>query len=141
MRKAAALGVVDFRSARLLDRKWWMRLNWLLEEVENEECKKLIGLKFTQHSSALNYLAGKTFDHHWKQLNELQARWTNFTFPWIAATRDSTSSGDSVKLWKAFCGDPSTDPNVQARVQETAQSLRNKRPGPSNHHPAAWERL
>lgn len=137
IRKAAASGIVDFKEARLLDRKWWLRLNWLLEEVETQECRKLLELKFNQHASALNYLAGNSFDHHWKHLNDLHEKWIALTFPWIK-TRNSSSADESVNLWKKYIGD-SSDPEVQARIQETIDSLKNRRPSTSPDHPHAWE--
>ena len=90
MIKAAAMGVVNFSDAQLLDRSWWRRLNWLLGEVEATEAKQLIQLKFQQHSSALNYLAGQqTFDHHWNVLNKLHTKWLELATPWLPSGAES----------------------------------------------------
>jgi hypothetical protein len=117
-----------------------MRLNWLLEEIENDECKELIKLKFTQHAAALNYLAGKSFEHHWKQLNDLHGKWVGFAFPWVNLSKLTASSDDLFRQWKLAYGDIS-DPVVQKQIQETVTSLKMKQPKPPSSKPLAWERL
>lgn len=101
MKRAAALGTVDFKEARFFDRNWWRRLEWLLGEVEAVDCRQLVALKFLQHSSALNYQAGKqAFDTHWKQLEQLQNFWTNLVFPWSDTKIGGPSSSELTERWR-----------------------------------------
>lgn len=140
MIRAAATGVINFKDARLFDRAWWRRLHWLLSEVETTSCQKLVELKFLQHASALNYEAGKeSFDHHWKQLNELYNKWLIVVMPWMKAQAGNHSNEKLFESWKQMFGDPS-QPEVAARIQRAISDLMASVPGPNVEHTGMFGR-
>lgn len=137
--QASASNIINFKEAKLLDHNWWRKVKWLLNQVEIKELKNLLNLKFTQHANALNYQAGKeSFEHHWKQLNELYIKILNLTFPWNKDEADF--SDDKLKdLWVKMAGNPDqesidaltkklTDTNPTPNVNTGEACLTSRRP-------------
>jgi hypothetical protein len=84
-------------------------------------------MKFHQHAAALNYQAGKeSFDHHWKQLNELYTKLLQAAIPW--EKHDSTQNNEKLfDAWKQMFGDPD-DPNVKRRIDNAVTDLYGQQP-------------
>jgi hypothetical protein len=123
MIRASTSKMIDFSKARLFDRSWWTKVNWVLQEIEVKDCEKLLDLKFVQNASALNYLAGKqAFDHHWKALNSLYNKWLSIVFPWVKGQSDEQQIEKLFDAWKTMYGEP-TDKDVNARIEQATKDL------------------
>lgn len=128
MVRAAARGIIDFRYSKPFDRSWWVRLNWLLGELEEEEFRSFLKLQFDKNAAALNYMAGKkAFDLHWDQLQDLTKSWFKSTFSWVK-TDDKTVEANLAELWKKVFGDPK-DPEVAKRIKITEDYFKSKGKG------------
>lgn len=102
-----------------------MRLNWLLEEVEAQECRNFIQLQTTKQAAALNYLSGKqAFDHHWKQLSDLSKHWTALSFPWLSMDNRQDNK-QLMKRWlRAHNFTDVNSPEAKAKINALSEDLR-----------------
>lgn len=83
--------MVDFSQARLLDRRWYLKLRLLLDAIEADNVMRLREMAHRQHCAALNYEAGQeAFDHHWEAADEVRDRARRALFPWL---KDDAGSG------------------------------------------------
>jgi hypothetical protein len=136
--QAAAQGIVDFSHFAPFDRNWWIRLRWLLDELDVTNLRQMLHLQHAQHSGALNYLAGKdTFDHHWRAAGKILTQLTELYFPWTIDEKTTRRADDYASMYKLLverCGDPK-DPATQAKIKQTVDYLKslvkpkNKKPG------------
>lgn len=129
MVQAAATGAIDFSTADFRSRKWWLKLCWLVDQIENQNASMVFKMQHAQHMCVLDYSLDKTaFDGHWNASNALLQDVYDLHFPWAkdSNTKRRKSVVDTLMdKWKAKYGDPS-DPAVQAHFKRIADALRRK---------------
>lgn len=131
IKQAAFEGVVDFSKARPSDRDWWMRLRWLLDELEKENLRRVQELQLKLNFAVLDYNTDpeKQFDYHWNRSNEFITKIYNGLFPWeakkfVPAARNAVNNEykSLVNEWKRRFGDPN-DPKVAAGINSLYERL------------------
>lgn len=128
LREAQLRGHLDCSRARPLDRDWWLLVHWTLNWLEQQLVSEVCSLKYNLHIALLEYaLEQKTFDFHWDQAQELQARITHFKLPWIKLETgpSQTEIKTLASKWKQIFGDPE-DPGVADRIAKTVAALRGR---------------
>lgn len=128
MVQAAARGTVDFSTADLLDRRWWMKLWWLLDQVEAENLVSVRQIEHAHNAAVLDYnLESKTFDLHWKRAVESMREVWDTLFPWCKIGATDTSAVDSLTAaWVRRWGDPNS-PETLKKIQLTVDYLKQRR--------------
>jgi hypothetical protein len=126
LREAHVRKLIDFREAKFLDRNWWLSAGWVLEWLEKELYGEVYGLKYALHLALLEYaLEQRTFDLHWEQAQDFQARIIRHKLPWLKI--EHGPSQQEVKSmaakWAEIFGDPN-DPEVAQKIEATAAALR-----------------
>ena len=116
MVRAAASGRVDFANADLLGRKWWMRLGWILDELELEGVSKVQAMRHAQYVAGLDPMSGqKAFEYHWKMADECLSSVHAQLFPWLKDGDEEetaeASAGRVKTTWESVFGDPEDPAN------------------------------
>lgn len=129
MVQAASRSGLSFHDAALRDRYWWLKVRWLLDQLETENMLEVYKMQHAQHLSVLDYsLAKPTFDNHWKGGNDILKKAFVTRFPWhdkhSAKDRDSEISG-LMSAWKAKYGDM-RDPAVYKKYAGIAKAIRER---------------
>jgi hypothetical protein len=129
MVQAAAHGVVDFSTADLLDRQWWMKLWWMLDQVEADNLVLVRQMEHAHNISLLDYyLEQKIFDLHWdRAVQALRDTWDTL-FPWCKMGGDATASAKDklTAAWIKQWGDPN-DPETLRKIKLTVDYLKSMR--------------
>ncbi len=130
IKQAAFTGLVDFSKARLSDRSWWIRLKWLLDELETHNVTKIHGMHFELNTALLDYKNDENqFTHHWDRSIEMINRVYNELFPWDKQAVDKKTIQKTYEnlanQWKEQFGDPD-DPEVAKKIQNTVDALLGK---------------
>lgn len=118
---------MDFSRADLLDRRWHLRLQLLLDSLERDNLHRLRLLRHRQHCGALEYGSGQeVFDHHWTAANELLDDLRRDLFPWVKGggnTKQDIAEGMRRQYIETF-GDPRSPEAMEAhrRLFEAVQS-------------------
>jgi hypothetical protein len=123
MIQAAARGVVDFSEADLLDRHWWIRLWWLLDQVERDNLIQIRRMQHAHNCALLDYnLDDKTFNLHWDQaIKALNTVW-DLTFPWAKTEPEGSATDRLRQAWIERWGDPDS-PETLLKIQNTLDQL------------------
>lgn len=126
MVQAAVSGAIDFREADLLDRYWWLKLRWTLNQLEDNNAVEVLKLQHAQHCAVADYtLEEQAFKYHWDGANSTSREVSNLLFPWAKkAKADSKSrSKELMAEWKKRYGDI-RDPQVRKKFEDLADKLR-----------------
>lgn len=122
LRQACASGLIDTRTADLTDRRWWRRLSWILDALENQNALKMLEVQHAINCGALNYQAGETaFQTHWDQAIAIEDRIQQRLMPWL----QSAKTGATKKLltsWESAYGSME-DKATADKVAEAVQKL------------------
>jgi hypothetical protein len=125
MVQAAARGVVDFSTADLLDRRWWMKLWLMLDQVEGDNVVLVRRMEHAHNVALLDYkLDGKAFDLHWdRSTTALREVW-DALFPWCKMDATSGAAVDKLhEAWVRQWGDPNS-PETLKKIQLTVEYLK-----------------
>lgn len=125
MVQAAVTGAVDFSTAALLDRHWWLKLRWILDRFEDVQAIDVFKLQHAQHMAVVEYgLEKQTFETHWKGGNDLIQRIYAVNFPWAAKTTQPGGKDydDLLTKWKEKFGDIK-DPKVREKFNRIARAM------------------
>jgi hypothetical protein len=131
MVQAAASGAIDFAAADLLDRRWWTKVRWILDRIEETNVLTVLQLQHAQHASVVNYnLSKEAFDQHWNGGNDLIKTVHDIQFPWAKKQQAAASNrgrSDLLEEWKQRFGDYK-DPEVRKHYDRVAKAMheRNK---------------
>jgi hypothetical protein len=124
----AADGVVDFRDAAPLDRRWNLRLKWLTEAYATRKRADVAVARHMRYTGALGTDDSKLFDKAWKlsgtTLDELDA----LLRPWIErGARDQLgdSADQALALFKELIGDMDDPAFVAEQHAIAARMLKN----------------
>lgn len=130
MVRAAATGAFNFAGHDPLDRRWWRRLRWSLNELVRQG-------NFEYHSKELVYHAGllscsRIDSSDWeanqtKCGTDLEALHADL-FPWSYRGKEKsgitgTEANQLEQLWNDHFGDPN-DPAVQAMIAKGIAAMR-----------------
>jgi hypothetical protein len=128
MVQAAARGVVDFSTADLLDRRWWMKLWWLLDQVENDNVVFVRRMEHAHNAALLQYgLDEKVFDLHWDGATTAMREVWDALFPWCKMDATSGKAVDKLhEAWVKRWGDPNS-PETLKKIQLTVDYLKGMR--------------
>lgn len=78
----ASSGVVDFKDANLLDRKWQLRLKWLSKSYTLNKSSEVVKLAILRYTGALGYGTSALFNEAWDRISELIEQHDKLTRPW-----------------------------------------------------------
>lgn len=128
MIQAQARGVIDFSQACVDDVKWYIRRNWLLEEMDREHRARLTETRHRLDVAGINPLLNE------KNLNELYDGARNrqnvlekLLRPWVAEKEEINTSKTEIKqgiaAWEQKYGSLS-DPSTQAKINRTVATMR-----------------
>ena len=120
MVRAAVSGAIDFRQADPFDTWWRRRLHWILEEIDNQEYRKLTEIQHrhwvTVMGNGLNEEGwDKAYDHAQITLKKLM----QLTFPWhkdVFTSPVQSEREDVLASWRAEWGYPG-EPKYDAMVE------------------------
>lgn len=128
MLEAHARRLVDFRTFRPFDRRWWLKLIWAMDWLETERYAKVWEADYALNLAVLDYNTDdKVFDLHWKQAGRLRTKLLKQSLPWLkipesAGVSDIRSLSDQ---WKKVWGDPD-DPRTAAIISATVNALQER---------------
>lgn len=120
----AADGVVDFRDADLLDRRWNLRLRWLTEAYSGSKRAEVALARHMRYTGALGTDDAKLFEKAWKlsaqTLEELDAALR----PWLERQRSAFGPDGqaAVDQYRKVIGDMS-DPAFRAKIDKITQEI------------------
>ncbi len=125
IRRAIFDGRIKAEEVRLLDRKWWRWLGWLLDHVESEATLRLFEVKHALHCGVLSYQnKQETFDLHWDEAVKLESLIRRELLPWIKGeTGDRKSAAKKLSdQWDEIFGS-ADNPDTQSRIDATIKHL------------------
>lgn len=126
IRSAAKIGL-DFSKAEPHGRLWWLKVKWILDELERESERDLISCHHSQHVSALNYLAGeKAFKLHWTEAEKNVKKLFNSYHPWLKEKMENSSQNEGkrwMEKWMAEFGDLK-DEKTQKKIKDAKKEWR-----------------
>jgi len=79
----ASNGAVDFKDANLLDRKWQLRLRWLIKSYTLNKSSEVVKLAILRYTGALGYGTSALFNEAWDRITELLEQYDKMTRPWV----------------------------------------------------------
>lgn len=83
MVRAAAAGVLDFRQADPFDNWWQRKLHWILEELDNQDYRKVLEIQHRHHITLMgNNLDDEGWDKAYSQARSTLSKILQYTFPW-----------------------------------------------------------
>lgn len=120
-------GILDFRKARLLDRKWFTEVRWACAEMARRKHTEFVRLEHELHRDALTYTAGnEVFKKHWDQLIAAHDKIRDQTYPWMVFDKLNLQSAKTmVSEWEQVFGD--RDETMEMRINRTVQNLQKMR--------------
>jgi hypothetical protein len=78
----SANGVVDFKNANLLDRKWQLRLKWLAKSYMARKNADVVKLAILRYTGALGYGTAEMFNEAWDGMTGLFENYMESSLPW-----------------------------------------------------------
>lgn len=129
MVQAAARGVVDFTQARPLDRRWYRKLFWLLDQVEEDNLRAIFLSRQGRDQALLaRAQTTETAQACLERLEQNQQLFRDHLFLYLQTAGSSTDTSTIQRLrqqWQEHFGDPN-DPEVQKKIQQTVDVLRSR---------------
>lgn len=123
--------------ARLLDRRWWRKLWWVLDQVESENVVRLAEMEHRVHAGAMDYKAGgDCFRVHWDQALALQSKVGRELFPWLPADDPVDAARKMTADWEKNFG-RLDDPETQRKVRATVEFLHSQAAKAREQNPLA----
>jgi len=84
----AAAGIMDFRKADVLDPKWWIKLRWMIDQVNSNHCVKIYEHRLQQRLALLPTLTDSThIERCWNSVRSIQEKIVNEIAPWVLTGR------------------------------------------------------
>lgn len=117
--RAAATGLVDFSKAKLLERKWWLRLQILLDELETRDTIDLAKQAFLFHlfTAANSGFTDETITSARKSAHKLFKKIDNWLRPWV---NEADSSNALHALYERYIGSMRDPEHAKAVHDEVA---------------------
>jgi hypothetical protein len=131
MVQAAARSGIDFRTVDFLGRHDWLRLNWILDQLEDESTAEIARAKHQQNVGVLPaYVKNEQgFKQHWDAANDGLKELYRLFFPWVKEEDQGDKRRSEyealMEQWRKIWGD-SKDPKNQARFKRIADAIRRR---------------
>lgn len=128
MVRAAARTGLDFKHSDHRARFWWLKVRWIINQLEDDDVLSLFRMQHNQHCSVLSYQTPEAFKQHWDEANKLLDKIYSLLIPWDkkASKKRGNDYSDLIEQWKHVYGDLK-DPKVKAHFDDVAKSLRKHR--------------
>lgn len=129
MIQASAQKLINFSDVDLLNRREWLRMIWLLDQLESDNCLLVFNKLHDQQLYALTIPNAADIDKHWDSANNIVGEMEKLLFPWSASSSEKAKSAGREKLlaqWNAVWGDPGSEENKK-REKATVRALRKRR--------------
>ncbi len=129
--QAARTGAIDFGRAKLLDRHWWLKLKFILNNLETDSLFRILKARQDQHLAAIltPNISQSSFDTHWSSANDAIGKMTESLFPWMGDMSSKAVKNRNIQMmadaWKQRWGDPK-DPKVKANIDATVAEMYRK---------------
>ncbi len=123
MIKAAATGVIDFKEIDILGRKWWQKVNILLDQLEKQHYADILTIQHLQHSCALGEMDRSSFEHHWKEAALKTIGLHRLLFPYVKTDVPESEVVKSGERWKQIWGD-NNNPEFQKKLKDWAKAVK-----------------
>jgi hypothetical protein len=108
--RAQVRGVIDFHEARLLDPKWWKRVNILLTELERDYDLQMIQAAYRLHLAFLGngQLTPESFESSQKRAKETFSDIIGVLYPWQGGSVEMRRKENQSlrEAYKKLVGDP-----------------------------------
>jgi transketolase len=128
----AAEGVVDFSNAKLLDRRWTLKLLWLCNAYQAKKRSEVITLHFLRVANALSTQHVDLFKKAWSSSEQFIDIIEATDMPWLDRDRKPRKQYDEYKelleAYKQEFGDWN-DPEFRKQVEAEVEEARRKRLG------------
>ena len=125
----AADGLVDFSKAKLLDRRWNLKLLWICQSYQARKQAEIVSLRLTQMTSALDPANIELFKHAWSISDNLIHTVTELTMPWLARDlkpkKDYNVYSDLIEAYKNQFGDMD-DPVWRKTIEDSIALLKSR---------------
>jgi hypothetical protein len=125
----AADGVVDFRDADLLDRRWSLRLSWLTKAYSGSKRAEVALARHMRYTGALGTDDAKLFEKAWKLSGKTLEDLDAALRPWLNQQKDAAGLGSEneslIEKYKRVIGDMS-DPVFRSKMEKIANDLTSK---------------
>ncbi len=136
MVQAAAAGAIDFDTADILSRHWWLKLRWTLDRLEDTNSIDVYALQHAHHASVLDYdMPKEAFDKHWTSANDIIKSIHALQFPWAESVQKNKNQQKTAEMfdkWREKFGDIK-DPKVKehydtiaAKIKDALEKRRNQ---------------
>jgi hypothetical protein len=118
-----ATGAIDLRGADLLDRRWHLKLDLILRQVEREAVAESAALRVVQNAGAMAGAGQEPRAEHWKRAGKQVERALTVRLPYMEAEFDSSQiAARLADSYSAAFGDPK-DPAYAAEAARTAAMM------------------
>lgn len=132
MRRAAVTGRLDFSKAQPQDRHWQLRLDWTLDEIENESLNQLAAHRLALYEAAVIVAAGTPrLESYWSAIGKLHGRIAQRMLPWKAAEAAQQRAEQEHRFaakWAELWGDPESEEG-KAAIAATVAALERRAKG------------
>lgn len=127
MVQASASKAIDFSAAETRDRRWWLKLSWILDRLEETNIVELLKLQHAQNIALLDYKTSQeALDKHWKTANQLITEINTLNFPWYDTKVAKQNNYDAfIDDWEKTFGSRK-DPKTQEMIRRSVEALKKK---------------
>jgi hypothetical protein len=126
LRQAYVEGHLDPKEAKPFDRKWWLKVRYTLDWLEQKNRNEIRKLKHDLQCGMINYMAGqKAIDLHWDQAHVMQRFIHKSLLPWVKFLGGKMSRRQLKELkahWEAVWG-PMGDKKTLLEINRTVEHL------------------
>ena len=123
LRQAIFDGKIDLSNIRLLDRKWWLGVQWKLDELARQRRVEYSRWEYDLHLRLLDYRTGQdNFKVHWTQAEEVRELVRKDFYPWVPPVDPEHETKTLVDDWySVFGGD--TPEETEQRIKASVDLL------------------
>jgi hypothetical protein len=142
--RSAVRGVVDYREADIVDRKWWRRWRLLLNEMMSQEDRDLMEHLYSYHLALVSN-SGLTEDSFKSTQQSARDNFEDIAGglrPWIGKTKEdrALSAKEEMKEdWKNFFGWDLDDPEAYETWKKEMGELKEEAAGAADRRNAGPE--
>lgn len=79
----ASHGVVDFAGAKILDRKWQLKIKWLARSYSLKKSSEVVKLSVLRYTGALGFGSADLFNESWEKISDMLEDYDKVSRPWI----------------------------------------------------------
>lgn len=126
--RAAVNGIIDYRDADIMDRKWWQRWRILVNEMTSQADKELLEHLYAYHLALVSNsgLSEDSFKSTQDSARENFDDLVGTLRPWVGRTKTDRHQNEYEQFkanWQRLVGWDVSDPKLLKEWQENAKSL------------------